>query len=413
MTSASGRETVTTSGPLIGIRVLDLSRVLAGPSCTQLLGDLGADVIKIERPGVGDETRTWGPPFVRDPEGQETSESGYYLSANRNKRSVTIDFAKPDGAVLIRRLLQDSDVLIENFKVGTLTEYGLAYEQLRSEFPRLVYCSITGFGQTGPYASRPGYDLLVQGGAGLMSVTGEPDRPPVKVPVAVLTGLYATVGILSALQHRQVHGEGQHIDLGLLDVGVGWLYNVGLNYLLSRVVPQRLGTAHPNTVPYQVFPSKDGFFILGAGNDHQFRRFCGFAGLESLADDPRFATNTARVRNRSELVAMITDVTSRHPTAYWIEGLEKDGVPGGPVNTIDQVFDDPQVNHREMKISMDYPGAEGGRVPLIGNPLKLSQTPVSYRLSPPRLGEHTEGVLGELLGLGAAERAALRKRGVI
>ena len=407
---------MTTPGPLDGLRVLDLSRVLAGPSCTQLLGDLGADVIKVERPGVGDETRTWGPPFVRDHEGRETSESGYYLSTNRNKRSVTVDFTKPEGVALIRRLLADSDVLIENFKLGTLAEYGLGYEQLRSEFPRLVYCSITGFGQTGPYASRPGYDLLIQGAGGIMSVTGEPDRPPVKVPIAVtdvLTGLYAAVGILSALRHRQEHGQGQHIDLGLLDVGVGWLFNVGLNYLLSGSVPQRLGTAHPNTVPYQVFPSKDGFFILGAGNDHQFRRFCGLAGLEPLADDPRFATNAARVRNRHELVALISEVTSRQPTAHWIEALEKHGVPGGPVNTIDQVFADPQVLHREMKITMEYRGAEGGSVPLIGSPLKLSRTPVSYRRPPPRLGADTADVLHERLGLSDEELAALRGKGVI
>jgi len=407
---------VTIPGPLDGIRVLDVSRVLAGPSCTQVLGDLGADVVKIERPGVGDETRTWGPPFVRNPEGCETSESGYYLSTNRNKRSVTVDLTKPEGAALIRRLLADSDVLIENFKLGNLAEYGLGYDQLRDDFPQLVYCSITGFGQTGPYASRPGYDLLVQGAGGLMSVTGEPDRPPVKVPIAVtdvLTGLYAAVGILSALRHRQLHGEGQHIDLGLLDVGVGWLYNVGLNYLLSGAVPQRLGTAHPNTVPYQVFPSKDGFLILGAGNDQHFRRFCRLAGLEPLADDARFATNAARVKNRDELVSLISEVTSRQPTAHWIEAMEKHGVPGGPVNTVDQVFADPQVAHRGMKISMEYPGAQGGCVPLIGSPLKLSRTPVSYRRPPPQLGADTDDVLRERLGLDAEALAALRRNGVI
>jgi len=353
---------------------------------------------------------------VRDAEGRETSESGYYLSTNRNKRSVTVDFTKPEGAALIRRLLADSDVLIENFKVGTLAEYGLGYDQLRDDFPRLVYCSITGFGQTGPYASRPGYDLLVQGAGGLMSVTGEPDRPPVKVPIAVtdvLTGLYAAVGILSALRHRQVHGKGQYIDPGLLDVGVGWLYNVGLNYLLSGAVPQRLGTAHPNTVPYQVFPSKDGFFILGAGNDQQYRRFCGLAGLEPLTNDARFATNAARVRNRDELVALISEVTSRQPTAYWIEVMEKHGVPGGPVNTVDQVFANPQVTRRAMKISMEYPSAQGGSVPLIGSPLKLSRTPVSYRRPPPQLGADTDDVLRERLGLDAEALGALRRNGVI
>lgn len=402
-------------GPLHGVRILDLSRVLAGPSCTQLLGDLGADIIKVERPRVGDETRTWGPPFVKDETGQETTESGYFLSTNRNKRSVAIDISKPEGAALVRRLLTRCDVLVENFKVGGLKEYGLGYEQLREDFPRLVYCSITGFGQTGPYAPRPGYDMLVQGAGGIMSVTGDPDRPPVKVGVAVndvITGLYAAVGVLSALRHRDVHGAGQQVDLGLLDVGVAWLYNVGLNYLLSGEVPRRLGTAHPNTVPYQVFPSKDGYFILAAGNDHQFRRYCAFAGFPALADDSRFATNAARVRNRDQLVAIIADVSRQETTQHWIEGLERSGVPCGPVNTVDQVFADPQINHRGMKISMAYPGAQDGAVPLIGSPLKLSATAVTYRLPPPRLGQHTDEVLEELGGLNADERKALRRDGV-
>jgi crotonobetainyl-CoA:carnitine CoA-transferase CaiB-like acyl-CoA transferase len=403
-------------GPLEGVRILDLSRVLAGPSCTQLLGDLGADIVKIERPGVGDETRTWGPPFVVDEAGRETAESGYFLSTNRNKRSVTIDFAKPEGAGLVRRLLGRSDVLVENFKVGGLAGYGLAYEQLRSDFPRLIYCSITGFGQTGPYAPRPGYDMLVQGAGGIMSITGEPDRPPVKVGVAVndvITGLYAAVGVLSALRHRDVHGVGQRVDLGLLDVGVAWLYNVALNYLLSGEVPRRLGTAHPNTVPYQVFPSKDGFFILAAGNDHQYRRFCAFAGRPDLAEDPRFATNAGRVRNRQELVAIISGITEKETMQHWLEGLERHGVPCGPVNTIDQVFADPQVVHREMKITMPYPGARGGAVPLVGSPLKLSETPVTYRAAPPRLGQDTDDVLDALLSISPEERTALRKAGVI
>ena len=403
-------------GPLDGVRILDLSRVLAGPSCTQLLGDLGADIVKVERPGVGDETRTWGPPFVVDEAGHETTESGYYLSTNRNKRSVTIDFAKPEGARLVRRLLARCDVLVENFKVGGLADYGLAYEQLRPDFPRLVYCSITGFGQTGPYAPRPGYDMLVQGAGGIMSITGEPDRPPVKVGVAVndvITGLYAAVGILGALRHRDVHGVGQRVDLGLLDVGVAWLYNVALNYLLSGNVPQRLGTAHPNTVPYQVFPSKDGFFILAAGNDQQYRRFCTFAGRPDLAEDPRFATNAARVRNRQEIVAIISGITEKEPMRHWLEGLERHGVPCGPVHTIDQVFADPQVVHREMKIDMPYRGARGGAVPLVGSPLKLSETPVTYRAAPPRLGQHTDEIFDELLAMPADERASLRKAGVI
>lgn len=406
----------TPTGPLEGVRILDLSRVLAGPSLTQLLADLGADVFKIERPGVGDETRTWGPPFLKDADGKDTTESGYYLSANRNKKSVTINFAKPDGAALVRRLLPRFDALIENFKVGGLKEYGLGYEQLHAEFPRLIYCSITGFGQTGPDAARPGYDMMAQGAGGIMSVTGDPDRPPVKVGVAVndvMAGLYSGVALLSALRYRDRHGVGQHIDVALLDVQVGWLYNVGMNYLLSGRVPGRLGTAHPNTVPYQVFPSSDGYYILGANNDQQFRRYCEFAGVPELATDPRFVTNAARLANREELIEIISDISRKETTRYWLDGLERIGVPCGPVNTLDQVFADPQVNHRQMKITMSRPPAEGGTFPLIGNPLKLSETPVTYRLPPPRLGEHTDAVLEELLGLGPVERDELRKKGVI
>jgi crotonobetainyl-CoA:carnitine CoA-transferase CaiB-like acyl-CoA transferase len=404
------------AGPLAGIRLLDLSRVLAGPSCTQLLGDLGAEVIKIERPGVGDESRTWGPPFLKDALGRDTAESGYYLSANRNKRSVTINFARPEGAALVRRLLTQCDALIENFKVGSLREYGLAYDQLHHEFPRLVYCSITGFGQTGPDAARPGYDMMAQGAGGIMSVTGEPDRPPVKVGVAVndvMTGLYTAVALLSALRHRDGHGIGQHVDVALLDVQVAWLYNVGMNYLLSGRVPGRLGTAHPNTVPYQVFPSSDGHFILGANNDQQFRRYCEFAGVPGLADDRKFSTNAARVENRDELVQVISRISRKETTRYWLDGLERIGLPCGPVNTVDRVFADPQVNHREMKITMSRASDEGGTFPLIGNPLKLSETPVTYRLPPPRLGEHTDAVLETFLGLSGAERDGLRQRGVI
>jgi glutaryl-CoA transferase len=401
------------TGPLDGITILDLSRVLAGPSCTQMLGDLGADVIKVERPGVGDETRTWGPPFLRDREGRDTSESGYYLSANRNKRSIAINFAKPEGAALVGRLLSHCDVLIENFKVGGLSEYGLGFEQLRAQFPRLVYCSITGYGQTGPYATRPGYDLMAQGAGGIMSVTGEADGPPVKVGVAVndvLSGLYAAVAILSALRHRDRAGLGQHIDIALLDVQVGWLYNVGLNYLLSGKVPQRWGTAHPNTVPYQVFPTSDGHVIIGANNDQQFRRLCEFAGASHLAADSRFASNAQRLTHREDLVEAISGLTRHHTTRHWVDGLESAGLPCGPVNAIDEVFADPHVLHREMKISMTHPVAE---MPLIGSPLKLSATPVRYRRPPPTLGQHTDEVLGELLGFGEDERQALRRAGII
>ena len=402
-----------TNGPLLGITILDLSRVLAGPSCSQMLGDLGADVIKVERPGVGDETRTWGPPFVRDHEGRDTTESGYYLSTNRNKRSITIDFSKPAGAELVKRLLARSDGLIENFKVGGLSEFGLGFDQLREAFPRLVYCSITGYGQTGPYAARPGYDLMAQGAGGIMSVTGEADGPPVKVGVAVndvMSGLYAAVAILSALRHRDRTGMGQHIDIALLDVQVGWLYNVGLNYLLSGQVPQRWGTAHPNTVPYQVFPTKDGHVIIGANNDQQFLRLCEFAGAPELAKDARFVTNADRLKHRVELLDIFSDLTRRHSTQYWVDGLDVVGLPCGPVNTIDRVFADPQVLHREMRVSMAHPA---GDVPLIGSPLKLSATPVSYRRPPPTLGEHTDEVLRDLAGLDDDQRLALKKAGVI
>jgi crotonobetainyl-CoA:carnitine CoA-transferase CaiB-like acyl-CoA transferase len=402
-----------TLGSLAGITVLDLSRVLAGPSCTQMLGDLGAEIIKVERPRVGDETRTWGPPFLRDREGKETQESGYYLSANRNKRSITVNFAKPDGAALIRRLLPKCDVLIENFKVGGLADYGLGYDQLKDEFPKLVYCSITGYGQDGPYAARPGYDLMAQGAGGIMSVTGDADRPPVKVGVAVndvMSGLNAAVGILSALRHRDRTGVGQHIDIALLDVQVGWLFNVGLNYLLSGNVPPRWGTAHPNTVPYQVFPTSDGHVILGANNDQQFRRLCEFAGAPELAADARFATNALRLKHRDTIIEMVSELTRRHTTQHWVDGLEKAGLPCGPVNSIDQVFADPQVIHRNMKISMAHPA---GDVPLIASPLKLSETPVHYRRPPPRLGEHTDEVLQEFLQLGDAERTILREAGII
>lgn len=402
-----------TSGPLDGITILDLSRVLAGPSCTQMLGDLGANVIKVERPGVGDETRTWGPPFLRDAEGRETRESGYYLSSNRNKRSITINLAKPEGVALVRRLLSHGDVLIENFKVGGLAEYGLGFDQLQERFPRLVYCSITGYGQSGPSAARPGYDLMAQGAGGIMSVTGEADGPPVKVGVAVndvVSGLYAAVAILSALRHRDRTGVGQHIDIALLDVQVGWLYNVGLNYLLSGAIPQRWGTAHPNTVPYQVFPTSDGHVILGANNDQQFRRLCDVASAPHLVADPRFATNAHRLKHRAELVETISELTSRHTTQHWVERLESVGLPCGPVNTLDQVFADPQVLHREMKISMAHAVAD---VPLIGSPLKLSATPVEYRRPPPRLGQHTDEVLSELLHLDEDERQALRGAGII
>ena len=318
-------------GPLHGIRILDLSRVLAGPFCTQMLADLGAEVIKVERPGVGDETRTWGPPYVKDAEGADTTESAYYLCANRNKRSITVDFSQPRGVVLVKRLLERCDVLVENFKVGGLSKFGLGYEQLREEFPRLVYCSITGFGQTGPYAHRPGYDMMAQGMGGLISITGEPDRPPSKVPVAIndiMTGMYTAVALLSAVRHRDLTGEGQHVDVGLLDVQVSWLANVASNYLVGGKIPGRLGTAHPNTVPYQVFPTRDGFIIIAANNDGQFERLCEAAGAPELLNDPDFASNALRVRQpgSADSEGRGSDPHPRH------RGV--DGSPGGGGGTL-------------------------------------------------------------------------------
>ena len=389
--------------------------MLAGPFCTQMLADLGAEVIKVERPGVGDETRTWGPPYVRDPDGADTTESAYYLCANRNKRSVTIDFSRPRGVALVKRLLARSDVLVENFKVGGLAKFGLGYEQLRGEFPGLVYCSITGFGQTGPYAHRPGYDMMAQGMGGLISITGEPDRPPSKVPVAIndiMTGMYTAVALLSALRHRDATGEGQQVDVGLLDVQVSWLANVASNYLVGGKIPRRLGTAHPNSVPYQVFPTGDGFIIIAANNDGQFERFCRAAGTPELLEDPDFASNALRVRNRDRLISMIEAVTRTRGTAAWMEALESAGVPCAPVNTIDRVFADPQVEARGMQIRMPHPLA-GEDVRLVGSPIRLSRTPVRYRRAPPTLGQHTGEVLAEVLDLSEGEREALRTEGVI
>ncbi len=404
------------SGPLAGLRVFDLSRILAGPTCTQLLGDLGADVIKIERPGAGDDTRKWGPPYVKDKDGRNTTESAYYLSSNRNKRSVSIDVAKPEGQALAKRLIEKCDIMLENFKVGDMARYGLAYADLEDRFPRLIYCSISGFGQTGPYAPRPGYDLLAQGIGGIMSVTGEPDRPPMKVGVGIadiMCGMYATVAILAALRHRDQTGKGQYIDLALLDTQVAWLTTVGLNYLTSGEVPGRMGNEHHNIVPYNVMPCADGYFILAVGNDGQFAKFCQFAGAPELVADPRFATNEVRLKNRAVLYAILPDLTRRKTQTEWIEGLAKAGVPASPVNDVSQVFHDPQVLARGMKLAMPHPGAGSGKVDLIANPIKYGETPIDYRLPPPRLGEHTDQVLNELLALSPAEIARLRETGVI
>ncbi|HFA59928.1 MAG TPA: CoA transferase [Rhodospirillales bacterium] len=403
-------------GALSGIRIFDLTRILAGPTCTQLLGDLGAEVIKIERPGQGDDTRRWGPPYVTDAEGRPTGESAYYLCANRNKRSLALDIAKPEGQRLARRLIARCDVLVENFKVGGLAKYGLGYEDLRAEFPGLVYCSITGFGQTGPQASRAGYDFLAQGQGGIMSITGEPDGQPLKVGVGiadVMCGMYAAVAILAALRHRDATGEGQYIDMALLDTQVAWLVNEGVNYLVSGRVPRRLGNEHPNIVPYKAFESADGWVILAVGNDRQFARWCRFAEVPELARDPRFATNSARVENRRALYALMEPVMRRRTTAAWVEGLSELGVPCGPVNDIGQVFADPQVCARNMRIDMPHPRAGRGTVPLIANPIKMTATPPDYRYPPPLLGQHTEELLRELLHAGPEEIAAWRAAGVI
>ena len=404
------------SGPLNGIRVFDLTRVLAGPSCTQILGDLGADVIKIERPELGDDTRKYGPPFVLDVDGTETTESGYYLSANRNKRSVTLNLTGAEGQSLAKRMINQCQVLAENFKVGNLAKFGLDYTSLKAENPGLVYCSITGFGQTGPKAKRPGYDFMAQGLGGIMSITGPPGGEPhrVGVPIADLTaGLWAAISINAALRHREVTGEGQHLDISLLDTQVSLLSIQGLNYLTSGEVPGLLGNAHPNIVPYQVFPTADGNIIVAVGNDDQFKRYCEFAGVPELIDDERFVTNKARVQNREALTQILNDVMRQKPSAYWLEALEKIKITCGPINNIDQVFDDAQVAARGMRIEMNHPATGGEPLSLIGSPSKMSVTEVSYRHAPPMLGQHTEEVLEELLGLDAAECNRLREQGVI
>ena len=402
---------VRPSGPLAGLRVLDLTRVLAGPTCTQMLGDLGAEVIKIEKPGAGDDTRAFAPPFMPG-----TRESAYFTGANRNKRSVTVDIAKPEGQALVKKLLASCDILAENFKVGALAKYGLGYEQIHKEFPRVVYCSITGFGQTGPYAPRPGYDALVQAMGGVMSLTGDPDGMPQKVgiPIAdVYAGLYGCIGILAALRHRDLTGVGQQVDIGMLDTHVAWLANQGMNYLATGENPPRLGNQHPNIVPYQVFASKDGYIVLSVGNDPTFERFCKNTGLEHLLADERFATNAARVANRQLVTDTLTPTLKSKTTAEWVEMLEGLKIGCGPINTIKEVFADPQVQARGVVVEMPRPGAEGDNVQVIANPVRLSETPVDYRLSPPLLGEHTEEVLGEVLGLSAADIAGLKERGIV
>jgi len=386
-------------GALTGLRILDLSRILAGPTATQLLGDLGADVIKIENPKTkGDDTRAWGPPYVTGADGAATDLSAYFNSANRNKRSVSVDLATPEGQSIIRQIAAQCDVVIENFKPGALAKYGLDHESLLTAHPALVCCSISGFGQTGPNSNKPGYDLLAQGYGGIMSLTGETEGEPMKVGVAiadVMCGMYATVAILAALRHRDATGEGQHIDLGLVDTQMAWLINQGTNYLTSGKVPVQRGNGHPNIAPYQVYAAADGHVIIAVGNDGQFRRFCDALTLGALPDDPRFATNPARVANRDALNAVLGPVLASRNAADIITMMEGAGVPAGPVHRLDQVFSSDQAIAREMVVEMTHP-ASGGTVPMLGNPIKMSRTPVSYRHAPPSFGEHTDEVLAEL-----------------
>jgi crotonobetainyl-CoA:carnitine CoA-transferase CaiB-like acyl-CoA transferase len=406
------------SGALAGIRVLDMSRILAAPWVGQLLADLGAEVIKIERPGTGDDTRGWGPPFLKDRDGKDTRESAYFLSTNRGKKSVTLDISKPEGQKIARELADRSDILLENYKVGDLKRYGLSYDDLSARNPALIYCSVTGFGQTGPYSERAGYDYIIQGMGGLMSITGERDEAPgggpQRVGVAIadlMTGMYSSVAILAALHERKASGLGQYIDMALLDTQVAWLSNQNMNYLIGGEVPERLGNAHPNVVPYQPFPTRDGHLILACGNDTQFAKFCAAAGIPEVASDPRFIDNAARLANRDACSAALAPALKKKTTAEWIALLESIGVPGGPINRLDEVYADPQVQHRGLKIKLPHPLS--GTVPLVANPIKYSRTPLRYNAPPPLLGEHTTEVLTGLLGMSDAEVEALRAKKII
>ncbi len=400
------------------LRILDLTRVLAGPWCAQNFADLGADVIKIERPGTGDDTRAWGPPYLRDADGGDTSEAAYYLAANRGKRSVTVDISTTEGQQIIRALVATSDIVLENYKVGQLQKYGLDHAALKLIKPDLVYCSITGFGQTGPYAQRAGYDFIIQGMGGFMSVTGErdalPGGGPQKAGIAItdlMTGMYATIAVLAALSHRDRTGEGQYIDMALLDVQVAMMANMGTNYLASGTAPQRWGNAHPNIVPYQSFATSDSHIIVAVGNDRQFKKFVSAAGYPELADDVRFATNPARVRHRDLLIPLLAGFIAAHPKRYWIDLLERAGVPCGPINDLDEVFKNPQVLARGMQIDVPHPLGVAAR--LVGSPMHLSVTPPTCSIAPPMLGQHTDEVLCELLGYDVPYVAALRARGVV
>lgn len=406
------------SGPLNGYRVLDLSRILAGPWSAQTLADLGAEVIKIERPGVGDDTRRWGPPYLKDENGNDTAEAAYYLAANRGKQSVTLDITQAEGQDIIKALACECDVLIENYKVGGLKKYGLDYQSLKELNPKLVYCSITGFGQDGPYAQRAGYDFMIQGMGGLMSITGEkdgvPGAGPQKVGVAVtdlFTGLYATIAIQGALLERERSGLGQYIDLALLDVQTTVLANQASNYLVGKTVPKRMGNAHPNIVPYQAFATQDSFIILAVGNDGQFEKLLKIAGREALMDDERYATNPARVQNRELVCTSVAEIIVQKSSEYWLDTLAEAGVPCGPINDIDQVFSDPQVQHREMQIEVEHPLA--GKVSLTGSPMKFSRSETQLDKAPPLLGADTESVLRDVLGKSPEQIAELKAKSCI
>ncbi len=408
----------STMGALSHIRVLDLTRVLAGPWCAQTLADFGADVIKIERPGAGDDTRHWGPPYLKDAHGADTAEAAYYLAANRNKRSVTVDIATPEGQQIVRELAAQSDVVLENYKVGQLKKYGLDYASLRAVKPDLVYCSVTGFGQTGPYAHRAGYDFIVQGIGGFMSITGErdgvPGGGPQKAGVAIAdlaTGLYSTIAVLAALAHRDRTGEGQYIDMALLDVQVALLANMNTNFLASGTPPVRWGNAHPNIVPYQTFQTSDGWIIVAVGNDGQFRKFVEAGGRPELADDERFATNPARVRHRDTLVPILAEMVKTRSKTAWIDALEAAGVPCGPINDLAEVFANEQVVARGMEVALPHPC--GADVKLVRNPVRMSATPPDARTAPPLLGAHTDDVLRDMLGYDDARIAALKAKQAI